>query len=185
MGNFKNSKLMTVMYAVIALLAVMGVVLGGVALGTKSSQNDADGSIASVQEQIDSIKATIPTLESTGTELGAYIDTLEAAADLQAKLNTANTAIETLRSEIKADISESDKAALDSLNAVKTALEAQTIGANTAITAFQSKGTAIDEKLSALETVKNNLAASIASTDVALSAAKTALGNDITAGDNA
>lgn len=145
MRIIKKSTLCTVM----SILLCFSLLLSGCGY----SKEETDDKLASVQEQIDSIKSSIPTLEQAGTELNAYIDSLKAtAADLQSKLDATNASIETLKS----DMSTADTEALEKLNALKDSIEGQIATINTDITALKAKNVELDGKITDLKAYVNS-----------------------------
>ncbi|MBO5269950.1 MAG: hypothetical protein J6B77_04135, partial [Clostridia bacterium] len=131
--------------------------------GCGYSKLEVDEKIADVSEQIEALKNSIPTLEKTDEDLGRYIDALEETAEeLDGKLAEANTAIETLRRELlaqlKKDIETSEGKTTAKVTVLETSLqtlqteilkEAETI--HTAITALKEQKNALEARIVTLK----------------------------------
>lgn len=133
-----------------------------------------NSSIASLQQQIDAINASLPELENMDKELNDYITTLQTTAtNLQNSINETNTKIDEVEETFKKAIADAQTAndalksgLLEQLNtakadvlaqlaATKSELEGELAQINATIEALKQKDTELDQKIANLKEYVN------------------------------
>ena len=103
--------------------------------------------VASVQEQVDAIKKSLPELEKTSKDLKTYIESLQkTASGLQESLDVTNTQLESVKAGLDAE-KDARLELIDILTSVKTELESELENINKALMALQAKDSELNAKI--------------------------------------
>ena len=145
-------------------IAIVAMILSGCAKFEEAIENingrlDAieNTQIASLQDQVNAINATIPELEKTDNELKGYIESLQRTAkNLQDAIEQTNQEIASVELELKSDISTAKADVLAQLASVKAELEGELAQINNAITSLQNKDNALEQKIEELKEYVNS-----------------------------
>lgn len=118
------------------------------ALEAELEKADADNKKA-LEEQIATLNINLSALIKANADNIAALQT--TAADLQTQINTVNTNIASLKTELEGKISESEQKVLGELNTLKTSIEGQLTTVNADIAALKAKDTELDGKITDLK----------------------------------
>ncbi len=109
--------------------------------------------IASLQEQVKNVTASIGTLEALSSELKEYINKLtEASASLKGEVDAVNAKLDQVKTSLQTDIDQTKAEIINRLETSKAELEKQITQINTVLSALEEKSEAIDKKITDLKT---------------------------------
>ena len=119
------------------------------ALKAELTQADADNKKA-IEERLEKLNTDLSALIKANADNIAALQT--TAADLQEQIDTVNTDIANIKTELEGKITDSEKKVLNELNTLKTSIEGQIATINADITALKAKDTELDGKITDLKT---------------------------------
>lgn len=107
--------------------------------------------IASIQQQVQNITASIGTIESLSTELVKYIDILQQASDgLETDYDALAKALEAVKAGLQSEIDDASAEMLTAYETAKTELETKIKEINAVIAVLQAKQADLDSRADAL-----------------------------------
>ena len=120
-------------------------------------------SIASIEEQISGINASLTELKAADAALSDYTATLEAtAATLKEELAATDTQIDALKSELQGENAATKQALLDQLAALKSTIEADIKDIEQEIAALKAKDAALEGQITGLKSYVDGQLAALA-----------------------
>ena len=169
-------KLFTLTSIVLALLVTScGYDDSGILSRLDALENENKSNIATLQQQIDAINATLPELKHMDAELKEYITNLHStASSLEVKIEETNADIAELEKALDEAISDAEASddalkvelvsqlntakadVLAQLQSTKTALEAELALINSTIATLETKDAELEQKITTLEEYVNS-----------------------------
>lgn len=120
-------------------------------------------SIATIEEQISLINASLTELTAADAALSDYTATLEAtAATLKEELAATDAQIDALKSELQGENAATKQTLLDQLAALKSTIEADLQAIEEEITALKAKDTALEGQIAGLKSYVDGQLAALA-----------------------
>jgi len=109
--------------------------------------------LAQLDSQVDSITATLSTLDKLSKELSGYIDELKVTRDaLQKSITEMNSHLASMEAEVQSEISGTKTATLAQINAAKSSMETKLNAINATISVLTKKDSEINTKIAELRT---------------------------------
>lgn len=113
--------------------------------------------IASLQDQVKKVTASIGTLEGLSAELKEYINKLtEASAALKGDIDAVNQKLVQVETTLQAEIDNNKAEIINRLESAKSSLERQLTDVNTVLSNLQEKSAALEQRIADLKTYADN-----------------------------